>query len=147
MAAACARGAAVVRGGRRTARRAGRRSVAVRAAISDAETGAALARPPRGFRRYETMMLVRPDATEEERGAEMKLFEDVLVANGASEVSMQDRGEQPLAYPIGGYIAACYVVFAYTAPPAAAKTAQLELMAPVVGQVKAVLRQMTFKVD
>lgn len=115
----------------------------MRAALFDPEA-AVLEKPPRGMRCYETVILIRPDATEEERESELQMFEAMLKEGGAEDVSMQDRGEQPLAYPIQDYIAACYVVYTFTSPPAAAKAAQLKLVEPIVGSVKAVLRQMTF---
>ncbi len=50
------------------------------------------------------MLLIRPDATEQERDNELDSLVKILNDNGATEVFMEDRGEQPLAYSIQEYV-------------------------------------------
>ncbi|CAM0878019.1 unnamed protein product [Alopecurus aequalis] len=53
---------------------------------------------PPGLRQYETMVVLRPDMSEEERLALIQRYEELLVAGGAMYVEVFNRGVIPLAY-------------------------------------------------
>ncbi|GJN22697.1 hypothetical protein PR202_gb10291 [Eleusine coracana subsp. coracana] len=55
---------------------------------------------PPGLRQYETMVVLRPDMSEEERLALIQRYEEMLVAGGAMYVEVFNRGVIPLAYSI-----------------------------------------------
>ncbi|XP_009402005.2 small ribosomal subunit protein bS6c isoform X1 [Musa acuminata AAA Group] len=55
---------------------------------------------PPGLRRYETMAVLRPDMTEDERLALIQRYEELLVAGGGLYVEVFNRGVIPLAYSI-----------------------------------------------
>ncbi|XP_062212983.1 small ribosomal subunit protein bS6c-like [Phragmites australis] len=55
---------------------------------------------PPGLRQYETMVVLRPDMSEEERLALIQRYEELLVAGGAMYVEVFNRGVIPLAYSI-----------------------------------------------
>ncbi|WVZ61229.1 hypothetical protein U9M48_011139 [Paspalum notatum var. saurae] len=55
---------------------------------------------PPGLRQYETMVVLRPDMSEEERLALVQRYEELLVAGGAMYVEVFNRGVIPLAYSI-----------------------------------------------
>ncbi|KAH7658045.1 Ribosomal protein S6 protein [Dioscorea alata] len=55
---------------------------------------------PPGLRQYETMAVLRPDMTEDERLAFTQRYEELLVAGGGMYVEVFNRGVIPLAYSI-----------------------------------------------
>ncbi|KAJ6793455.1 putative 30S ribosomal protein S6 alpha, chloroplastic [Iris pallida] len=55
---------------------------------------------PPGLRQYETMAVLRPDMTEDERLSLTQRYEELLVAGGGMYVEVFNRGVIPLAYAI-----------------------------------------------
>ncbi|KAM7491502.1 hypothetical protein LguiA_034423 [Lonicera macranthoides] len=55
---------------------------------------------PPGLRQYETMAVLRPDMSEDERLALTQKYEELLVAGGGMYVEVFNRGVIPLAYDI-----------------------------------------------
>ncbi|KAH7444897.1 hypothetical protein KP509_02G096600 [Ceratopteris richardii] len=81
---------------------------------------------PRGFRRYETTAVLRPDITEEERLEWTQRYDEALVASGAISVEFSNRGILPLTYSIkkkdmGGvtrtYLDGVYMNISYITKP------------------------------
>eukprot|EP00250_Pteridium_aquilinum_P023111 c26215_g1_i1 orf=223-750(-) len=81
---------------------------------------------PRGFRRYETTVVLRPDITEEERLAWTQQYDEAIIAGGAVNVEFSNRGILPLTYSIkkkdmGGvaktYLDGVYMHIAYITKP------------------------------
>ncbi|GJP55985.1 hypothetical protein CLOM_g16122 [Closterium sp. NIES-68] len=64
------------------------------------EEGSARPSYPAGVHRYEAMVVLRPDLTDDERVALTERYEEFLVAGGALDVEIFNRGMQPLAYSI-----------------------------------------------
>ncbi|KAJ1687805.1 hypothetical protein LUZ63_019195 [Rhynchospora breviuscula] len=58
---------------------------------------------PPGCRRYECIVVLRPDITEEKRVAFIQRYEEILVAGGAMYVEVFNRGVVPLSYSIQKY--------------------------------------------
>lgn len=87
---------------------------------------------PNGLRRYQTMAILRPDITEDERIDWTQRYEEAIIAGGAVSVEFFNRGIMPLAYTVkkkdmGGvasrYLDGIYMVFTYVTKP----QSQLEL--------------------
>ncbi|CAI5530713.1 unnamed protein product [Closterium sp. Naga37s-1] len=76
------------------------RNVAMADSLTAEEEGAARQSYPAGVHRYEAMVVLRPDLTEDERVALTERYEEFLVAGGALDVEIFNRGMQPLAYSI-----------------------------------------------
>ena len=101
--------------------------------------------PPPPASSYETMIVLRPDMTEEERDGELAKFEAFLKREAAHDISALVRGSpQRLAYPIKGYWEGVYVLYRYGAKRATSQAVQRLLSAPPVGAETNVLRHMTF---
>lgn len=86
----------------------------------------------RGLRRYETIAVLRPDITEEERLAWTQRYDEAIIAGGAVNVEFSNRGILPLTYSIkkkdmGGvaktYLDGVYMHISYVTKP----QSQLEL--------------------
>ncbi|CAK0749917.1 hypothetical protein CVIRNUC_001948 [Coccomyxa viridis] len=99
---------------------------------------------PEGYVWYETMIVLRPDLTEEDRDVELAKFEAFLKKENAQEISALVRGNQHLAYPIKGFWDGIYVLYTYAAQRKTSHAVQKLLSTPVVGKEKNVLRHMTF---
>eukprot|EP00850_Spirogloea_muscicola_P001838 SM000007S20798 [mRNA] locus=s7:262388:263114:- [translate_table: standard] len=91
---------------------------------------------PPGMARYETMVVLRPDLSDEERVALTERYEEALVAGGALDVEMFNRGIQPLAYSIktknmGGmatrYLDGIYLLFTYVTKTESLATLQKKM--------------------
>eukprot|EP00475_Leptophrys_vorax_P002975 TRINITY_DN11706_c0_g1_i1.p2 TRINITY_DN11706_c0_g1~~TRINITY_DN11706_c0_g1_i1.p2 ORF type:complete len:190 (+),score=3.13 TRINITY_DN11706_c0_g1_i1:367-936(+) len=91
---------------------------------------------PAGMYRYESMVVLRPDLTEEERVSLTERYEESLVAGGALDVEIYNRGMQPLAYSIktknmGGvmsrYLDGIFFIFMYVSKPEAQVALQQRL--------------------
>eukprot|EP00270_Netrium_digitus_P003947 TRINITY_DN147_c0_g1_i1.p1 TRINITY_DN147_c0_g1~~TRINITY_DN147_c0_g1_i1.p1 ORF type:complete len:194 (+),score=28.83 TRINITY_DN147_c0_g1_i1:36-584(+) len=105
------------------------RNVAMQDSISGVGDEGSLSEPrqyPRGLQRYESMVVLRPDLTEEQRVALTERYEEALIAGGALDVEMFNRGMQPLAYNIrtknmGGlmnrYLDGIFLLFTYVTKP------------------------------
>ncbi|KAG6537804.1 30S ribosomal protein S6 alpha, chloroplastic-like [Zingiber officinale] len=81
---------------------------------------------PPGLRQYETMAVLRPDMTEDERLALIQRYEELLVAGGGMYVEVFNRGVIPLAYSIrkknkagetNTYLDGIYLLFTYFTKP------------------------------
>ncbi|XP_021767863.1 30S ribosomal protein S6 alpha, chloroplastic-like [Chenopodium quinoa] len=81
---------------------------------------------PPGLRKYETMAVLRPDMTEDERLTLTQKYEELLVAGGAMYVEVFNRGVIPLAYSIkkknkagetNTYLDGIYLLFTYFTKP------------------------------
>jgi small subunit ribosomal protein S6 len=128
------------------------RNVAMQDSLPSMEEGDASTEKrqyPPGLQKYETMVVLRPDLTEEERIALTERYEEAMVAGGALDVEMYNRGMQPLAYNIkrktmGGamkrYVDGIYLLFTYVTKP----SSQLALQAKFRTDDD-VIRSTTFK--
>eukprot|EP00258_Populus_trichocarpa_P000181 XP_002297965.3 30S ribosomal protein S6 alpha, chloroplastic [Populus trichocarpa] len=81
---------------------------------------------PPGLRQYETMAVLRPDMSEDERLALTQKYEELLVAGGGMYVEVFNRGVVPLAYSIkkknkagesNTYLDGIYLLFTYFTKP------------------------------
>ncbi|KAG0566588.1 hypothetical protein M758_7G069300 [Ceratodon purpureus] len=81
---------------------------------------------PPGLQRYETMTVLRPDITEDQRLALTQRYEEAIIAGGGLDVEMFNRGMQPLAYNIktknmagfaNRYLDGIYLLFTYVTKP------------------------------
>ncbi|KAK6134531.1 hypothetical protein DH2020_031701 [Rehmannia glutinosa] len=81
---------------------------------------------PPGLRNYETMVVLRPDMSEDERLAFTQKYEELLVAGGGMYVEVFNRGVIPLAYSIrkknkagetNTYLDGIYLLFTYFTKP------------------------------
>lgn len=81
---------------------------------------------PPGLRQYETMVVLRPDMTEDERVAIIQKYEELLVTGGAMYVEVYNRGVVPLSYVIEKknydgvpfeYFDGIYLLFTYFTNP------------------------------
>jgi len=91
---------------------------------------------PPGLQRYETMTVLRPDITEDQRLALTQRYEEAIIAGGGLDVEMFNRGMQPLAYNIktknmGGfsnrYLDGIYLLFTYVTKPESQNALQKRL--------------------
>ncbi|KAG2533922.1 hypothetical protein PVAP13_9NG004400 [Panicum virgatum] len=106
---------------------------------------------PPGLRQYETMVVLRPDMSEEERLALIQRYEELLVAGGAMYVEVFNRGVIPLAYSIrkrnsrtglpSTYYDGIYLLVTYFTKPDSLSTLQRRLNAD-----DDVIRSTSFKV-
>lgn len=106
---------------------------------------------PPGLRDYETMAVLRPDISEEERLALTQGYEEAIVAGGGMGVEVFNRGVIPLAYPIkkknlsgksSTYLDGIYLLFTYFTKP--------QSIAELENKLKRdddVIRSSTIKVD
>mmetsp|Transcript_4677 Transcript_4677/g.13381 ORF Transcript_4677/g.13381 Transcript_4677/m.13381 type:complete len:193 (+) Transcript_4677:48-626(+) len=125
---------------------------------------------------YETMVVLRPDLTDEQRDSEVRLwpkyapakyaptrthsrgqptrplarqlakFEAFLQKSGAEEIQVTIRGRQRLAYPIKTFADGIYVLYTYDADPQVVAPVQKLLSTPTAGAELNVLRHMTFRI-
>ncbi|XP_010267576.1 PREDICTED: 30S ribosomal protein S6 alpha, chloroplastic-like [Nelumbo nucifera] len=105
---------------------------------------------PPGLRQYETMAVLRPDMSEDERLNLTQKYEELLVAGGGMYVEVFNRGVIPLAYSIkkkntagesNTYLDGIYLLFTYFTKP--------ESIAALEERLKAdddVIRSCTFKI-
>jgi small subunit ribosomal protein S6 len=95
---------------------------------------------------YETMVVLRPDLTDEQRDSELAKFEAFLRKNGASEIQVTIRGRQRLAYPIKSFVDGIYVLYTFDANPQVVAPVQKLLSTPTAGAELNVLRHITFRI-
>ncbi|PON68979.1 Ribosomal protein [Trema orientale] len=105
---------------------------------------------PPGLRQYESMVVLRPDMSEDERLALTQKYEELLVAGGGMYVEVFNRGVIPLAYSIkkknkagetNTYLDGIYLLFTYFTKP--------ESIEPLEETLKTdddVIRSMSFKI-
>eukprot|EP00889_Picochlorum_renovo_P005821 jgi/Picre1/32851/NNA_008180.t1 len=95
---------------------------------------------------YETMVVLRPDMTDEQRDSELAKFEAFLRKSGATEIDVTIRGRQRLAYPIKSFVDGIYVLYTFNANPQVVAPVQKLLSTPTAGAELNVLRHMTFRI-
>ncbi|XP_027346058.1 30S ribosomal protein S6 alpha, chloroplastic-like [Abrus precatorius] len=105
---------------------------------------------PPGLRQYETMAVLRPDMSEDERLSLTHKYEELLVAGGGMYIEVFNRGVIPLAYSIKKknragetniYFDGIYLLFTYITKPESINILEETLKAD-----DNVIRTMTFKV-
>jgi small subunit ribosomal protein S6 len=101
--------------------------------------------PPAGCAWYETMLLLRPDATDAERAAEVTKVSAFLAKEGATALEAAAREPVPTAYPIKGHSHSAYVQLNYAAPSTAVNALHKMFATPVVGAEPVLVRYMTFR--
>ncbi|XP_076892101.1 small ribosomal subunit protein bS6c-like [Bidens hawaiensis] len=91
---------------------------------------------PPGLRQYETMAVLRPDMSEDERLSLTQKYEELLVAGGGMYVEVFNRGVIPLAYSIkkknkagetNTYLDGIYMLFTYFTKPESLKALETAL--------------------
>jgi len=65
------------------------------------------------MRRYESIVIFKPNMSEEEIAAETKRLEQVLAQHGAQGTHVEDWGKRDMAYEINKHSRGVYVVFSY----------------------------------
>ncbi|XP_050900719.1 30S ribosomal protein S6 alpha, chloroplastic [Lathyrus oleraceus] len=92
---------------------------------------------PPGLRQFETMVVLRPDMSEDERLALTQKYEELLVAGGGMYVEVFNRGIIPLAYSIqkknkegetNTYLDGIYLLFTYFTKPESIKALEQTLL-------------------
>ncbi|KAL2496456.1 30S ribosomal protein S6 alpha [Forsythia ovata] len=105
---------------------------------------------PPGLRQYETMVVLRPDMSEDERLAFTQKYEELLVAGGGMYVEVFNRGVIPLAYSIrkknkagetNTYLDGIYLLFTYFTKPES-----MEILAETLQADDDVIRSSSFKI-
>ncbi|KAL5551574.1 hypothetical protein UlMin_001750 [Ulmus minor] len=105
---------------------------------------------PPGLRQYETMAVLRPDMSEDERLALTQKYEELLVAGGGMYVEVFNRGVIPLAYSIkkknkagetNTYLDGIYLLFTYFTKPES-----IEALEGTLNTDDDVIRSSTFKI-
>ena len=69
------------------------------------------------MRRYEIMLVLRPDAPDERAQAVLERVTRTIVADGGQIVKAQPWGRRRLAYPIDRYREGQYHILVFEAPP------------------------------
>nr|XP_043613921.1 30S ribosomal protein S6 alpha, chloroplastic-like [Erigeron canadensis] len=91
---------------------------------------------PPGLKQYETMAVLRPDMSEDERLSLTQKYEELLVAGGGMYVEVFNRGVIPLAYSIkkknkagetNTYLDGIYLLFTYFTKPESLKALETTL--------------------
>ncbi|KAK7358500.1 hypothetical protein VNO77_00429 [Canavalia gladiata] len=105
---------------------------------------------PPGLRQYETMIILRPDMSEDERLTLTQKYEELLVAGGGMYVEVFNRGIIPLAYSIkkknkagesNTYFDGIYLLFTYFTKPESMSALEETLLAD-----DNVIRSTSFKI-
>ncbi|KAL7594756.1 30S ribosomal protein S6 alpha, chloroplastic [Lactuca sativa] len=105
---------------------------------------------PPGLRQYETMAVLRPDMSEDERLSLTQKYEELLVAGGGMYVEVFNRGVIPLAYSIkkknkagetNTYLDGIYLLFTFFTKPES-----LEVLETTLTMDDDVIRSSTFLV-
>ncbi|XP_047339103.1 30S ribosomal protein S6 alpha, chloroplastic [Impatiens glandulifera] len=105
---------------------------------------------PPGYRQYETMAVLRPDMSEDERLNLTQKYEELLVAGGGMYVEVFNRGVIPLAYGIkkknkagetNTYLDGIYLLFSYYTKPEA-----IEPLESVLKPDDDIIRSSSFKI-
>ncbi|XP_022996136.1 30S ribosomal protein S6 alpha, chloroplastic-like [Cucurbita maxima] len=105
---------------------------------------------PPGLRKYESMVVLRPDMSEDERLALTQKYEELLVAGGGMYVEVFHKGVVPLAYSIkkknkagetNTYLDGISLLFTYFTKPESMGILEATLQAD-----DDVVRSMSFKV-
>jgi len=68
------------------------------------------------MRHYETLFILNPDLTDEEKAQAIERYQAILTDNGAEILITDDWGRRKLAYEIKRFNKGNYVLFEYLAP-------------------------------
>lgn len=93
-------------------------------------------------RPYETMLIVRPDVSEEPLGQLVEAQKGILQENGAKELEVLVRGKKRFAYEIARFRDGIYIQFNYDSEPDTVKAWEKTLRLN-----ESVLRYLTFRVE
>merc|ERR550514_1729842 len=96
-------------------------------------------------RRYETMLILRPDIPDEEKVRQLAKFEALLANEGAQEIDTTIKGRQKISYSMRGHRDGIFVLFRYKASAAAANAVQTNLANPDAETQGNILRWVNFK--
>ncbi|KAL8266673.1 hypothetical protein R6Q59_004017 [Mikania micrantha] len=105
---------------------------------------------PPGLRQYETMAVLRPDMSEDERLTLTQKYEELLVAGGGMYIEVFNRGVIPLAYSIkkknkagetNNYLDGIYLLFTYFTKPES-----MEVLESMLKTDDDVIRSSTIKI-
>merc|ERR1712023_561474 len=83
-------------------------------------------------RRYETLLVLRPDVFNEEKDRQLAKFEAFLMKNGAENIECIIKGKQKMSYPIQGHWDGIYVLFQFSGDGKIAKSVHKMLSNPDV---------------
>eukprot|EP00892_Ulva_mutabilis_P006907 jgi/Ulvmu1/4589/UM002_0318.1 len=95
------------------------------------------------MKKYETLIVLKPTLTEEERDQELARFESFLLSENCQDVKAMVRGRHRMAYPVKGNWEGIYVLFTFLAQPSTAPKVQILLSNPPAGAEDNILRHMT----
>mmetsp|Transcript_5403 Transcript_5403/g.11914 ORF Transcript_5403/g.11914 Transcript_5403/m.11914 type:complete len:178 (+) Transcript_5403:113-646(+) len=98
---------------------------------------------PAGYHWYETMMILKPTLSDEERDKELAKFEAFLNKEECMNINALVRGRSRMAYPIKTNWEGIYVLYTYAAKRQTARTIQLLLSNPEAGSEDVLLRHIT----
>ncbi|KAG2439213.1 hypothetical protein HXX76_004575 [Chlamydomonas incerta] len=121
----------------------GRAMPKVVAAAVTAEAGTETVKLPAGYHWYETMMILKPSLSDEERDRELAKFEAYLNKEECFNINALVRGRSKLAYPIKKEWEGIYVLYSYVARRQTARAVQQLLSNPEAGAEDTVLRHIT----
>uniref|UniRef100_A0A7S0WV86 Plastid ribosomal protein S6 n=1 Tax=Chlamydomonas leiostraca TaxID=1034604 RepID=A0A7S0WV86_9CHLO len=110
----------------------------------DEAAQAELLKLPKGYHWYETMMILKPTMSEEDRDRELAKFEAFLNKEDCQNINALVRGRSRMAYPIKQHWEGIYVLYTYAARRTTARTIQQLLSNPEAGSEDNVLRHITF---
>ena len=68
------------------------------------------------MRHYETLFVLKPTLTDEEKKAKLEFIQNVIVNNGGEIVATEDVGMRKLAYPIQKFERGHYYIIYFKAP-------------------------------
>ena len=94
------------------------------------------------MRHYETLFVLKPTLTDEERQQKIAFIKEVIKNNGGEIVAEEDIGVRKLAYPIDKFERGYYYIIYFKAPAAAVK--ELERIYRITEEV---LRFLTIKYE
>ncbi|PNH11702.1 30S ribosomal protein S6 [Tetrabaena socialis] len=120
----------------------GRASLQV-VAVAAVEASAEAAKMPVGYHQYETMMVLKPSLSDEERDRELAKFEAYLNKQECFDIHAVVKGRSKLAYPIKKEYEGIYVLYQYCAHRQTARSVQLLLSKPEAGAEDTLLRHIT----
>lgn len=106
--------------------------------MGPAETGL-----PRGYHWYETMIILKPNLSDEERDRELAKFEAYLNKEECLSINALVKGRTKLAYPIKKEQEGIYVLYTYCAKRQTARAIQMLLSNPEAGAEDTILRHIT----
>lgn len=101
---------------------------------------------PKGYDWYETLLILHPHLSDEDRDRELAKFEAFLNKEECLQIDSLARGRTQMAYPMkGGNWEGLYVLFHFAAKRSTAKAIQHQLSNPDVGSENNIMRFMVFR--